>query len=70
MKDVASKINNILQNYKEGNKKSAYSKLKKISKAYPANEKLRFNQQNCTLKYHYLKRHCKESQVYNRLNTL
>ena len=43
MKDVASKINNILQNYKDGNKKSAYSKLKKISKAYPANEKLRFN---------------------------
>ena len=43
MKDVASKINNILQNYKEGNKEIAYSKLKKISKAYPTNEKLRFN---------------------------
>ena len=43
MKDIASKINNILKSYLEGNKKIAYSKLKKISKAYPTNEKLRFN---------------------------
>ena len=43
MKDVASKINNILKSYLEGNKKIAYSKFKKISKAYPTNEKLRFN---------------------------
>ena len=43
MKDVASKINDILKSFLEGDKKIAYSKLKKISKAYPANEKLRFN---------------------------
>ena len=43
MKDVSSKINNILKSYLEGNKKIAYSKLKKISKEYPLNEKLRFN---------------------------
>ena len=43
MKDVASKINNILKSYLGGNKKIAYSKLKQISKEYPSNEKLRFN---------------------------
>ena len=43
MKDVASEVNKILKNYLEGNKKNAYSKLKKISKTYPTNEKLRFN---------------------------
>ncbi len=43
MRDVASEINKILKSYLEGNKKNAYSKLKKISKSYPANEKLRFN---------------------------
>ena len=43
MKDVASEINKILKSYLEGNKKNAYSKLKKISKSYPLNEKLRFN---------------------------
>ena len=43
MKDVASEVNKILKSYLEGNKKSAYLKLKKISKAYPGNEKLKFN---------------------------
>ena len=43
MKDIPSEINKILKSYMEGNKKTAYSKLKKISKAYPTNEKLRFN---------------------------
>ena len=43
MKDVASEVNKILKNYLEGNKKNAYSKLKKISKEYPTNEKLKFN---------------------------
>ena len=43
MKDVASEVNKLLKSYLEGNKKNAYSKLKKISKEYPANEKLRFN---------------------------
>ena len=43
MRDVASEVNKIIKSYLEGNKKNAYSKLKKISKAYPANEKLRFN---------------------------
>ena len=32
MRDVASKINNILKSYLEGNKKIAYSKLKKFLK--------------------------------------
>ncbi len=43
MKDIASEVNKIIKSYLEGNKKNAYSKLKEISKTYPANEKLKFN---------------------------
>ena len=43
MNDIASQINNILKEYLKGNKKKAYLKLKKISKDYPLNEKLKFN---------------------------
>ena len=43
MKDIVSEINNILSEYLKGNKKSAYLRLKKISKEYPSNEKLKFN---------------------------
>ena len=43
MTDVASKINNILSEYLKGDKKRAYIQLKKISKKYPLNEKLKFN---------------------------
>jgi tetratricopeptide (TPR) repeat protein len=43
MTDVASKVNNILGEYLKGNKKRAYLQLKKISKEYPLNEKLKFN---------------------------
>ncbi len=43
MNDIATKINYILSEYLKGNKKSAYLKLKKISKKYPKNEKLKFN---------------------------
>ena len=43
MTDVASKVNNILSEYLKGDKKRAYLQLKKISKNYPLNEKLKFN---------------------------
>ena len=43
MTDVASNINKILSEYLKGNKKNAYVELKKISKNYPSNEKLKFN---------------------------
>ena len=43
MNNIFSKINEILKNYSEGNKKRAYSNLKKISKKYPKNEKILFN---------------------------
>ena len=43
MNDIFSKINEILKNYSEGNKKRAYINLKKISKKYPKNEKILFN---------------------------
>ena len=43
MTDVASKVNNILSEYLKGDKKRAYVQLKKISKKYPLNEKLKFN---------------------------
>ena len=43
MTDVASNINKILSEYLKGNKKLAYVELKKISKEYPSNEKLKFN---------------------------
>ncbi len=43
MTDVASQINNILNEYLKGDKQKAYLKLKKISKNYPSNEKLQFN---------------------------
>ena len=43
MTDVASTINKILRKYLKGNKKNAYVELKKISKEYPSNEKLKFN---------------------------
>ena len=43
MTDVASTINKILRKYLKGNKKKAYIELKKISKEYPSNEKLKFN---------------------------
>jgi len=43
MNDISSKINNILSGYLKGNKKKSYLQLKKISKDYPLNEKLKFN---------------------------
>ena len=43
MTDVASTINKILSEYLKGNKNHAYVELKKISKEYPSNEKLKFN---------------------------
>ena len=43
MNNIFSKINEILKNYSEGNKKRAYSNLKKISNKYPKNEKILFN---------------------------
>ena len=43
MTNVASKVNNILSEYLKGDKKRAYLQLKKISKKYPLNEKLKFN---------------------------
>ena len=43
MKDIILEINNILQDYLNGNKKIAYNKLKKISLKYPSNEKIKFN---------------------------
>ena len=43
MTDVASTVNKILSKYLKGNKKNAYVELKKISKNYPSNEKLKFN---------------------------
>ena len=43
MIDIVTEINNILSNYLSGNKNIAYEKLKKISKKYPANEKIKFN---------------------------
>ena len=43
MKDVVLEINNILSDYLSGNKNIAYDKLKKISKKYPTNEKIKFN---------------------------
>ncbi len=43
MTDIVYKINNILNEYLKGDKKTAYFKLKKISKEYPSNEKLKFN---------------------------
>ncbi len=43
MTDIASQINNILNEYLEGDKQKAYLKLKRISKNYPSNEKLQFN---------------------------
>ena len=43
MTDIVTEINNILSNYLSGNKNIAYEKLKKISKKYPANEKIKFN---------------------------
>ena len=43
MTDVVLEINNILRDYLSGNKNIAYNKLKRISKKYPTNEKIRFN---------------------------
>ena len=43
MTDVASQINNILNEYLKGDKQKAYLKLKRISENYPSNEKLQFN---------------------------
>ena len=43
MTDIASQINNILNEYLKGDKQKAYLKLKRISKNYPSNEKLQFN---------------------------
>ena len=43
MTNIVTEINNILSIYLSGNKNIAYEKLKKISKKYPANEKIKFN---------------------------
>ena len=43
MTNIVTEINNILSIYLNGNKNIAYEKLKKISKKYPANEKIKFN---------------------------
>ena len=43
MTDIVLEINNILSEYLSGNKNIAYEKLKKISKKYPTNEKIKFN---------------------------
>ena len=43
MKDISSKVNQILSEYLKGNKNRAYLQLKNISKKYPNNEKLKFN---------------------------
>ena len=43
MTNIVTEINNILSIYLSGNKNIAYEKLIKISKKYPANEKIKFN---------------------------
>ena len=43
MNEIVSKINNLINEFLNGNKKIAYTKLKKISLKYPNNEKLKFN---------------------------
>ena len=73
MKDVASEVNKIIKSYLEGNKRNAYSKLKKISKAYPSNEKLKYNlafmEQDQGDLYSAKKSYVKLIKEYNNFNS-